>query len=908
MQTVEPYVESPGAAPPRGTPPFVWALLAALVLVASVLAIQSRVGVLIALALLFVAGSVFFAVSRSVAFLQVVAFLIHFDGIGVGPITLGRGMSVVIIGYVIYKLLAEKWRPPAVPVRHWIGPLALVTWAVISGAWSAEVGAWFLGIGTYGLAIAYFVAAGLLVDSYDKILQFLRAFWYGGIFGAIAGFWGLILGLRAYGFNGDANLFGVLAASMIPLTIFYRRKATTSREKLIYSAVLVLVLVGAAGAGSRSGVVGAAIALFGSLVYRPGTSVRTRVASIVPAGIVTVVIAIVLVLLNPHTIERGTDSSGRFDFWKVTVELIQERPLVGHGLRQINSMIPPRLATTPGTEKHSDPRDAVTSHNTWLDITGDHGFIGFMIFAFIIAVTIAGLLRPRWTQTKEVSGYLLVMFLPVLTGSMFLAVQNNKLAWSVIGLAGVLQVPSWGVRYRGYFSRPEPDQPQDAFSAPKLARWDVRISQRFRMWTVLGALIGAVVMGSIGSSLPPSHSATVSLMVPKLDIPPGLEKVPVDESRVSTIHTLVLSDAYAARLAELSGVQLTPSEMSEHVTVRRPDFGPYVEIIFTDSSLETVEAVSPHMLEALADLVADGREFTEPTLRDELRPTIPGEQRFYTGPLYLVVSETPDIDTQEPRTMWFVFVGASTGLMLAAGYSLLKQRRPRVNNDDDFPQALGMPLWSHVGRAGRRNSATADQYSQVAVRAFEASDSDRWPRRMVVATPRHTSSARVLALGIAAGVAASGQKVVLVDAQVRRPWLSIRMGRWHRSGLRDLGDATARLDDVVGRVPAFGLPRSMRRMLGADRENLRFVPAGRFSWGGDPDVSPRSLDGFDPSVTMVVLAPPMLGTVPVAPLLQWADVVLYDLVEGETVTFDAEDGALQVSTFARRAGVVLSDV
>ena len=52
----------------------------------------------------------------------------------------------------------------------------------------------------------------------------------------------------------------------------------------------------------------------------------------------------------------------------------------------------------------------------------------------------------------------------------------------------------------------------------------------------------------------------------------------------------------------------------------------------------------------------------------------------------------------------------------------------------------------------------------------------------------------------------------------------------------------------------------------------------------------------------------MLGNVAVGGLLEWADVVMYDLVEGETVTFDAEDGALPISTFAIRAGVVLSDV
>ena len=477
-------------------------------------------------------------------------------------------------------------------------------------------------------------------------------------------------------------------------------------------------------------------------------------------------------------------------------------------------MIPGLLATTPGTEAHSDRRDSVSSHNTWLDLLGNLGFIGFLMFAFMIVVTILGLLRPRWKQAKEVSGYLLVMFLPVLTGSMFLDLQNNKLGWSVIGLAGVLQVPSWGVRYRGYFSEPDVIDDQQYFAAPRLARWDVKISRRFRVWVVLGGLAGTVVMGIVGSGMSPTHSGTVSLMIPKLDISPGLPRIPVDKNRVSVIHTLALSDAYGARLAELSGVGFTPSEMTDRVTVRRPDFGPFIEITFTDASLDVVEAVSPHLLGAMADLVADGHEFTEPALRDELRPTIPGEQRYYTGPMYLVVSEVPDIDTQGPRTMWLVFVGGLTGVMLAVGFSLLMQRRPRVNNDDDFLDAVGLPLWSHVGRSGRRNSATSDQYSQVAVRAFEATDSDHWPRRIVVATPRYSRSAMMLALGTAAAVAASGQKVVLVDAQMRRPRLSMRMGRWYRHGLRDLHDATIRLDEVVARVPVLGLPRISQAYVG----------------------------------------------------------------------------------------------
>lgn len=885
-----------------------WIAFGALMMVGSLFAIQSRVGVIIVLIALFVAGSVFFALRREVAFLEIVAFLVHFDGIGKGAITLGRGISVVVILLMGYKLVAEGWRPPAVPVRHWIGPFALVTWALASGAWSAEIGSWFTGMGTYALAIAYFAATAFLVDSHEKVLKYLRAYWYGGIFGAVAGVLGLVLGVRSYGFNADSNLFGVLAASMIPLTFFYLRKAVTGREKAIYFFVLILVLGGAAGAGSRSGMIGAAVALFGSLVYRPGVSMRQRVGAVIPAMLITAVAATGLLLLNPQTIARGTESSGRLDFWKVTVELIEEQPVIGHGQRQVNVMIPDLLATTPGTETHSDKRDSVSSHNTWLDLLGNLGVIGFLIFCFIIVVTVLGLLRPRWRQTKEVSGYLLVMFLPVLTGSMFLDMQNNKLGWSVIGLAGVLQVPSWGVRYRGYFSEPAEVDDQQYFAAPRLARWDVKISRRFRVWVVLGALVGAVLMGTVASGMRPTHSGTVSLMIPKLDVTAGLPRVPVDNARVSAIHTLALSDAYGARLAEMSGVDLTASEISDRVTVRRPNFGPYLEISFTDTSLDVVEAVSPHLLGAMADLVADGHALTEPVLRDELRPTMPGDQRYYTGPMYLVVSEEPDYTTQVPRSMWFVFVGAATGAMLAVGASLLMQRRPRVNNDDDLLDAVGLPLWTHVGRGGRRNAATSDQYSQVAVRAFEATPSDRWPRAMVVASPRYSGSARLVALGTAAAVAATGQKVVLVDGWLRRPWLSMRMGMWHRPGMVELQGAVVRLDEVVARVPAVCLPRTPRRMLGHARENLRFIPAGRFAWGRDPEFAPAVLEGFDESVTVIVLAPPMLGRVAVAGVLEWSDVVMYDLVEGETVTFDAEDGALPITTFASHAGVVLSDV
>ena len=125
---------------------------------------------------------------------------------------------------------------------------------------------------------------------------------------------------------------------------------------------------------------------------------------------------------------------------------------MGHGAGQLKSKILPNLPTTPGVQQVMDTRADVSSHNTWLDITGDLGFTGLILFVLVFVVTMIGFIRPRWAQTKELSTTLAVMMLPVFTSSLFLPLFNNKLAWSLIGLSAALQVPSWGTRWRGYLS------------------------------------------------------------------------------------------------------------------------------------------------------------------------------------------------------------------------------------------------------------------------------------------------------------------------------------------------------------------------------------------------------------------------------------------------------------------------
>jgi O-antigen ligase len=919
------------------------------------MAVLTRWGVLIAVVFAMLVGLGIWIWQRGFIFIEVVAFLIHFDGVGFGPVRMGRIVAGLALCLILYKLIAERWRPPAVPARHWVPVAALLIWAVFSGVWSESAGGWMFGLAVFGLGVTFFCIAALLVDSHAKIEQFLRAYWVGGLFGSAAGILALFLGTRSVGFGGDPNFFGLLQASMIPLTVYYRRHAPTVQTKHLYTLVLLFVLAGAAGAGSRSGLIGGAIAIVGTMVTRPGLSVarrgRVAVGSLFVAGLAF----IVGFVANPANLQRGfaDRGAGRLDVWTVTIELLREQPMVGYGLGQLRAAIPPHLLITPGSQHLTDSRTEVSAHNTWLDVAGDLGAIGLAIFVTVIVIALLGYARPRWREAKELSTVLFVMMLPVLSGSMFLPLLNNKLAWALIGLSAALQVPSWGARWTGLPGTggslalpggPAPPQRSTAstatqgstavatrgtalarpggsdtptrggpgaWEAVRLARWDLRISRRSRTLLVLGAVLGGLVLGLASSAIPTKYTATAGLFTPQLDGPENATAISINRTRMQGILTMAVSNAYAAELKELSGIDLEIPEIRDRMMATRPGrrMGSYVQIQYSDTNRENTLAVMPHLIAALDGVYLTSREFSEEQAANELRPVFPGEQRYYTGDHYWPAYPDSIFGESPPRAAWMVFVGMLTGSLTALGFALAQQRRPRINNDDEFPEVTGLPVWAHVGRHGRRYAATAAQYAQVATAARDRLPVDREPKRLVITGARPDRAVRGLAVGVAAQLASEGRRVLLVDAQVRSPMLSLRLGGFHRPGLSDLGSGGRSVAEVLRRVARWRLPTAARRTLRRDTGDLRFISVGTGWRNFDRLVPLEAFDELDDDVYVVLLAPAVLGDVANAPVLGWADAVVLGLVEGRTVTFDAEDAASRVRSFgAGPSGLVLLDV
>lgn len=901
------------------------------------LAVFTRWGVLVAVLVALVVGLGIWVWQRGFVFVEIVAFLIHFDGLGFGQIRMGRGIAGLAAIVLVYKLV-KGWKPPAVPLRHWAPVWALTAWAVITGLWSSDVGSWFFNMGVYGLGLAFFCITGLMVDSHRMVQQFLRAYWVGGLFGSAAGILALFLGTRSVGFGSDPNFFGLLQASMIPLTVYYRRHAVTVQAKWFYTITLMVVLGGAAGAGSRSGLIGGALAIVGTMVTRPGLNPAKRV-SVAAGSVVLAAFAFVVgFVANPNNLQRGFSDrgAGRLDVWNVSIQLVKENPFLGYGLGQLQTLVPPNLLLTPGSQRLNELRPDVSAHNTWLDVIGDLGLIGIILFASVFLVAIASLLRPRWLQTRELSTTLFVMMLPVLSGSFFLPLLNNKLAWALVGLSASLQVPSAQARWSGIgraLAAPprasnalavmEPAPPpvlqrrpgerpevpgEEVWEPVELARWDLRITRRFRRTVIAGGLLAALLAAVVGTAMPTTYRASAGVMVPAVDGAAGIESVRFERERLQRALTLGVSGAYAQELIEQAGLDLSTEEVQERLDATRPRMGFYIEITFSDTDRSNVEAVMPYLIPSLDAVFSQTQEASLGSTEDELRPVVPGESRIYTGPAYLDAFSEPGFVVDPPSTGWFMFVGFLAGALVTAGVLLAGQRRPRVTNTDDIPGHIGCPTWAHVGGSSGRNRATRDQFAHVLAMVRSAGvDPDEVPRRLVVASPQREPMARALAVGLAAAVVDAGGRVLLVDADAQRPLLTVRLGGLGRPGLRDVGDRLE-LTRVVRRVNPLRLPRSIRRTLRAGVEDLRFVPAGRLRRGPAAPLPLSALESVDPDVTVVVLAPPTLGDRPVAPLLGWADAVVVGATVGTTATRDLEDTAVQAHSFTSApTGVVLLD-
>lgn len=190
-----------------------------------------------------------------------------------------------------------------------------------------------------------------------------------------------------------------------------------------------------------------------------------------------------------------------------------------------------------------------------------------------------------------------------------------------------------------------------------------------------------------------------------------------------------------------------------------------------------------------------------------------GTKGELTGKIQLVERAEPETTPVSPSPMKNVIFGGLIGLALGIGIALLlEQLDRRVKRQDDLPEVTGLPLLATVPKRqafdtehlGGGSLSPAEAEIFLMLRANLRYFNVRKDIRSVLVTSAGPGEGKTtIALGLALGAAMSGERALLIEADMRDPSLGLTLQTAKAAGLsRLLSDSNVDLSQAIARINA----------------------------------------------------------------------------------------------------------
>lgn len=330
------------------------------------------------------------------------------------------------------------------------------------------------------------------------------------------------------------------------------------------------------------------------------------------------------------------------------------------------------------------------------------------------------------------------------------------------------------------------------------------LRRRWR-WVTAAALAGVAVALAASLTTPSTYQATGSLFFSLRfgssadDLAAGATFA---QGQVDSFALLATTPVVLEPVIERLDLDTTPRALARQVSTEVVPETVVVEIGVTDTdparAAEIANAVTDQLTETVADLAPTG---------DDGAPTVEATT---------IVPATPPSSPAGPRTAVNVAVGLLAGLLAGVLAGLVRDLTDtHVRTPEDLARVTGLPLLTTLdnpGRGERRElvvvnaprSAQAEAFRSLRT-AVQFMASPGRATTLLVTSSRPAEGKSTVAANLALTLAEAGLRVVLVDADLRRPSVAGTFDLEGAAGLTSVLIGQADLDDVLQEWGAAGL-------------------------------------------------------------------------------------------------------
>ncbi|CAN5138290.1 polysaccharide biosynthesis tyrosine autokinase [soil metagenome] len=330
-------------------------------------------------------------------------------------------------------------------------------------------------------------------------------------------------------------------------------------------------------------------------------------------------------------------------------------------------------------------------------------------------------------------------------------------------------------------------------------------------WKLIWAsvLVGVWLGGVATLLIPPTYEATSKLFVStsgnELN---SVQGNVVAQSRVVSYSELLVGEQFARRVVDTLGLNTAPGDLIGQIeTSIRPD-SQLLGITVTDESPEQAQLIANTMAEEFVVLVSDLETPAATTSTDSATGTT--VTTTPTAPVKVTVVQTAGLtDTPiAPNPLLNLPLGAAVGLLIGLLLAMLRHVLDNTVKSGKQveeltgaaavggvlydPEMASRPLISQF----TAHSGTGEAYRQIRTNLQYVSV-DKPPRVLVVTSSVSGEGKTTTAINLAMVLAHSGQRVALVEADLRRPRITRYMQMVGGAGLTNVLAGNADLAELL---------------------------------------------------------------------------------------------------------------